>query len=981
MADPLSVISAIASVIQLVDFSAKLLSRLNEYRSKGNELPASFTHIDRQLPLLREILGRSKVGIESKSISDREVKAIAPCLEGCGQQIEKLKNILDKIVSELQENVVKRLAKGLRSVWKESEVRDIDDHICGYVKTLSFYCAWSSSKLDSRNDTGNWYLHGDQYQNWKTGERPFTWLYGAAGSGKSILSAGICHDLQGNCDNDPATSLALWFFDFNDNAKQDPSNMLRSLIPNTLQSLHAACEQAGRSACDDDLLLVLKDVLNTILTSFLVLDALDECTSRPPLFEIIEEMRRWNIAGARILMTSREEVDVQEALEDVVPKTARTYLESHLVDKDIQTYVHEKLTKDKAFRRWQSPMERRIREEIETILAQKANGMLVLPSPCFPASRSAGLAANWTFWLNARQWAKFGEHSRNYQRPCTSETYDRIVRTIADGVNSQEAIKLLTWLAYSDRPLEIGELLEVTGICLDDEPRFDRDEVLTDPRDVLRICSSLVSMTTIIDGESVEYHNTDESSVEHSYARDVDCGFEHENSLGVEISGHSAYNGHATGNNEDSTSTGQILKLEAIAWRRQHVRLAHFSVREYLTSDRLCIPKYRLRMVASHDMLASTCLVCLLQNYSLQHYDVSAKVRSWGARLFRYAADSWGIHAKASGEFSELQNELVHELLVMDFSALEATIEAMSHRLPYDGLHLASFFGLSRAATRLLEDPSINVDASHAGYGTALHVASDGNHPEIVRILLDRGANVNSRCGYPDRTALYVAAELNFPEIAVILLDRGADSNATVESYGSALRTASRLGHYKVVEHLVNHGADVHLPSVIDSEVSLLAASRSGFAETVRVLLDHGADVESPNGFGDTALLVASHEGHLSVMKVLLARGADVNQFDRGQFHGNALLAAFQDNQRRRDEVVELLLYYGADPDVHRRFWIYTSRGRCYHQNPLQAAVGEGYEAIAQMLRDKNAKSWPCCRASLNGGVFCEDETNRAVIV
>nr|OQO29285.1 hypothetical protein B0A51_04079 [Rachicladosporium sp. CCFEE 5018] len=151
MADPLSVISAIASVIQLIDFSAKLLSRLNEYRRKGNELPASFTHIGRQLPLLREILERSEVGIECQIISDRDIKAIAPCLQGCGEQIGKLRSILDKVVPELQENVVKRMAKGLRSVWKESEVRDICDRVGGYVKILDFYCAWSSSKLDSRN--------------------------------------------------------------------------------------------------------------------------------------------------------------------------------------------------------------------------------------------------------------------------------------------------------------------------------------------------------------------------------------------------------------------------------------------------------------------------------------------------------------------------------------------------------------------------------------------------------------------------------------------------------------------------------------------------------------------------------------------------------------------------------------------------------------------------------------------------------------
>ncbi|OQO10695.1 hypothetical protein B0A48_03995 [Cryoendolithus antarcticus] len=564
MADPLSVISAIASVIQLIDFSTKLLSRLNEYRSKGNELPASFTHIDRQLPLLREILEQSKLGIESQSISDREVKAITPCLKGCGEQIGKLNNILDKIVPELQENVVKRMAKGLRSVWKESEVRDIDDRIGEYVKILSFYCAWSSSKLDSRNDktrakaqawlaapdpyfnlrralklrtpnTGDWYLQGAEFQTWKAGVRPFTWLYGAAGSGKSILSAGIIDYLQGDCSNDPAKTLAFWFFDFNDSAKQDPSNMLRSLVsqllngcaqvPDSLQSLHTTCENLGRSPSTDDLLLVLKHALERLPTPFIVLDALDECTNRASLFEFIEEMHSWNIAGARVLMTSRKEIDIEEALEDVVPQVAWVGLESNLVDRDIETF------------RW--------------------------------AGCQLDVLAQCTTKGKVRRALK--------ELPKTlDETYDRIVRSIEGGENAQEAIKILTWLAYSGEPLDNGQLLEVTGIMLDDEPRFDRDEVLTDPRDLLRICSSLVRMTTLFEYDNHHYEGSDdEKSDDNDSIPDMEGGTDLADGRHEESGG-------------ETTDERSVVDVRSITQRRQHVRLAHFSTDFETTSDEHC---------------------------------------------------------------------------------------------------------------------------------------------------------------------------------------------------------------------------------------------------------------------------------------------------------------------------------------------------------------------------------------------------------
>lgn len=151
MADPITAIGAIASVIQLIDFSAKVLARLNEYRSKGDELPKAFMHIYTQLPLLREVLERSRQGINSQSITPDEVKAIEPCLRGCQQQMKKLKDILSAILPEAQDKTVKKLTKGARSMWKESEVCKVDEEIKSYVSMLTFYCAWSSSKLDLRN--------------------------------------------------------------------------------------------------------------------------------------------------------------------------------------------------------------------------------------------------------------------------------------------------------------------------------------------------------------------------------------------------------------------------------------------------------------------------------------------------------------------------------------------------------------------------------------------------------------------------------------------------------------------------------------------------------------------------------------------------------------------------------------------------------------------------------------------------------------
>jgi hypothetical protein len=236
--------------------------------------------------------------------------------------------------------------------------------------------------------TGKWYLQSAHYKAWKKGEIPFAWLHGSAGSGKTILSAGIIRDMQELCEEDPAKSLAFFFFDFNDVEKQDPIRMVKSLIsqflnrcnnvPNTVRSLYTACKNGRREASERQLLQALRDTLDLLPAPFVVLDALDECSSWNLLFETLVEMQSWGNKNLRVLMTSREEINIKEVLEDIVPPNNRTCLENHLVDEDIKAYVQERLAKDKSFKRWQNDLE--VRGEIEGTLGPKANGMYSLSS-------------------------------------------------------------------------------------------------------------------------------------------------------------------------------------------------------------------------------------------------------------------------------------------------------------------------------------------------------------------------------------------------------------------------------------------------------------------------------------------------------------------------------------------------------------------------------------------------------------------------
>ncbi|OCL01008.1 ankyrin, partial [Cenococcum geophilum 1.58] len=61
---------------------------------------------------------------------------------------------------------------------------------------------------------------------------------------------------------------------------------------------------------------------------------------------------------------------------------------------------------------------------------------------------------------------------------------------------------------------------------------------------------------------------------------------------------------------------------------------------------------------------------------------------------------------------------------------------------------------------------------------TALHYAAQKGHEAVVRLLLDRGANIEAKCKFTDSTALHDAALYGHVAVTELLLDRGADTEA-----------------------------------------------------------------------------------------------------------------------------------------------------------------------------------------------------------
>jgi len=189
---------------------------------------------------------------------------------------------------------------------------------------------------------------------------------------------------------------------------------------------------------------------------------------------------------------------------------------------------------------------------------------------------------------------------------------------------------------------------------------------------------------------------------------------------------------------------------------------------------------------------------------------------------------------------------------------------------------------------------------------TALIWASINGSNDLVRLLLDRGADLKATDRQHGMNALQCAAMAGKADTVKLLLDRGAEVNSRDRDGKTALIWAAHYGRDETVQVLLNHGADVSLKENIQGLDALLAAASRGHTVTVKLLLEKGADINARDRQGQTALMMAAR-GWPEIVRLLVGRGADLNARDP---EGHTALSLARDDQRK--EVVEILEKAGA---------------------------------------------------------------------
>lgn len=232
---------------------------------------------------------------------------------------------------------------------------------------------------------------------------------------------------------------------------------------------------------------------------------------------------------------------------------------------------------------------------------------------------------------------------------------------------------------------------------------------------------------------------------------------------------------------------------------------------------------------------------------------------------------------------------------------------------------------------------------------TALHAAARNGHAEMLKVMIEKGVDVNLTEDEPaeaGNTPLHAACIYGKAEVVRLLKEHGADDSmqnvagetpahhaVMKKKFGGDLNTEERKAVLKELEHLDTARNDGKTPLMMLQYLDLNTT-----AELLPVFLEKGVDVNKTDMNGNTALLLnTDNQCYKEVVKGLVKAGADVNAAN--QAGDTPLLKALAYGSQ---DVARFLIKKGADYN-HA-----NNRG----VTPAQLAVEKGYDTILGLMEN-----------------------------
>ncbi|KAH6849839.1 ankyrin repeat-containing domain protein [Chaetomium sp. MPI-CAGE-AT-0009] len=740
---------------------------------------------------------------------------------------------------------------------------------------------YNTAREKHEGATGEWLLY-DSKEFWAWQESPgsLLWLHGKAGSGKTILSSSVIEYLRDQYESDPETALAYFYFSFTDTKKQNVPAMLASLVkqlcsrrPDTPQPIKdlARYKERGERPNTPMLEAALTATMRGFSTVHIVIDGLDECP------DLNRERKKLLDSLRRIVTTAPDSVHVfctSRREPDIDAAMSHLLCPPERQAIDLTTY-RDQLDQDIGYYIDSTLESDEYSSWPESVKAEVRDKLI---------EKADGMIQYVSCQFEElRRFSSVALVRKALQDlPVGLDaTYDRMLQNLDPNFQPQ-IISMLKWLCFADRALTLYELAEIFVLRPQEEVILDKSERLFNARDVLKYLGSFV----------VVFASTHLQNI-------------------------AAW-----------TSAPPTKWYGA-----QTVTLAHFSIKEYLTSQRISqgAAAFSFSEVEARFYIAHSCLAYTLDVVCAEGKRMPYRYRQRNP-LTDCAATEWikqleMLPITFQGWPGEVFDAVQRALRPRSVSLLHITD---AHR-PGDEEDRDMMFGhgwdasavepqphllSSWLGSRQLTDMAISTSEylTQDDLDAALHQAVERGAKGVVELLLDRGADVNGKDGQLQQPILR-AVQRRDEDLVRLLVQRGADVNPPSGSTESALKTAARGGQLQTVKFLIEQGADICNADIC---TVVAATAQTHSPDVLDYLLDHVVDTKCTHS---TALHKAIYWGSAFQwpggteppvnLALLLERGFDVNSYG-GEKHGYPLHVACR-GRSSRFGTVGFLLARGAD--------------------------------------------------------------------
>jgi ankyrin repeat protein len=193
-----------------------------------------------------------------------------------------------------------------------------------------------------------------------------------------------------------------------------------------------------------------------------------------------------------------------------------------------------------------------------------------------------------------------------------------------------------------------------------------------------------------------------------------------------------------------------------------------------------------------------------------------------------------------------------------------------------------SSWSTSLSILKLLLKHGADMNAIAIVGGTALTISITSGNIGFVKTLVENGVDVNYRHQYHVPAIFYAASSIHRNEILKILLESGANANDRNSDSITPLMLTSMTNNIEGCKILLTHGADVNAQrdKKLGGEAPLFYAVQSGYFDIVKFLCDNGANVKLKKSDGTSPIHSTVHNLSPEIIKYLKEKGADINAKD-----------------------------------------------------------------------------------------------------